>query len=129
MKETIISICIASVLIGAAYVLTRESVSVEEVSTLPNVRMENGVQIVEITAKGGYVPKKSVVKEGVQTVLRINTKGTFDCSSSVRIPSMNISQNLPPSGVTDIELGNLSVGTVYGTCSMGMYPFEIEVKG
>lgn len=75
------------------------------------------------------MPKKSVVKAGVRTSLRINTKGTFDCSSSVRIPSMNISKNLPPSGVTDIDLGILSLGTVYGTCSMGMYPFEIEVEG
>lgn len=129
MKDIIISLCVALALIGGVYVLTKENSPAEEVPTLPNVTVEKGVQVVEITAKGGYVPRKSVVKEGVPTVLRINTKGTFDCSSSVRIPSMNISQNLPPSGVTDIELGTLPVGTVYGTCSMGMYPFEIEVKG
>ncbi len=129
MKEIIISLVVASALVGGAYVLTRESASVEKLSTIPNVTMENGIQVLEITAKGGYVPKKSVVKAGVRTSLRINTKGTFDCSSSVRIPSMNISKNLPPSGVTDIDLGILSLGTVYGTCSMGMYPFEIEVEG
>jgi plastocyanin domain-containing protein len=94
-----------------------------------NVTVVDGKQIIEITAKGGYLPEKSVASAGIPTFLRINTKGTFDCSSSVRVPSMNISQNLPPSGITDIDLGVLSKGILEGTCSMGMYPFEIEVKG
>ncbi len=90
-----------------------------------NVTIVDGKQIVELTAKGGYVPRVSKAKAGMPTILRINTKGTFDCSSSVRIPSMNISKNLPQSGVTDIDLGSPVLGTLAGTCSMGMYPFEI----
>lgn len=93
-----------------------------------NVRMEDGQQIVEITAKGGYAPRVSTVKAGVPTIIRFNTKGTFDCSSSVRIPSLDISRSLPASGVTDIMLGVLEPGVLDGTCGMGMYPFELDVQ-
>jgi plastocyanin domain-containing protein len=93
-----------------------------------NVSLSNGQQVVEIKAKGGYFPRVSTAKAGVPTVLKINTQGTFDCSSQVRIPSMNISKSLPPSGVTEIALGTLEEGVVQGTCGMGMYPFEINVQ-
>lgn len=97
-------------------------------SAANNVTMEGDVQIVEITAKGGYTPRVSTVRAGVPTVVRFNTKGTFDCSSSVRIPSMNISRALPPSGVTDIAIGILEPGVLDGTCGMGMYPFQLNVQ-
>ncbi len=93
-----------------------------------NVTMVDGQQIVEITAKGGYTPRVSTVKAGVPTILRINTKGTFDCSSQIRVPSLDISQALPPSGVTDIALGTLKPGTLDGTCGMGMYPFQLNAE-
>ena len=85
-------------------------------------------QIVEIQAKGGYTPRKSIAKAGVPTIIRFNTNGTFDCSSSVRIPSMSIYKSLPMSGTTDIDLGVQKVGTLNGSCGMGMYPFEIEFQ-
>ena len=88
----------------------------------------DGKQIIEMTAKGGYEPNKSVAKAGVPTILRFDTNGTFDCSSSVRIPSLNISQNLPISGKTDIDIGVQKVGNFQGTCGMGMYPFEVKFE-
>jgi len=93
-----------------------------------NVSVIDGKQIVEIKAKGGYLPRVSTAKAGVPTVLKINTTGTFDCSSQIRIPSMNISEALPPSGITEIALGNLEEGVLQGTCGMGMYPFQINVE-
>ncbi len=93
-----------------------------------NVSIEDGKQIVEIRAKGGYLPRKSTAKAGVPTVIRFDTNSTFDCSSSVTIPSMNISKSLPPSGTTDIDIGIQKVATLYGTCGMGMYPFEVEFE-
>jgi hypothetical protein len=41
---------------------------------------------------------------------------------------MNISKALPPSGVTEIALGELKEGVLQGTCGMGMYPFQINVQ-
>ena len=97
-------------------------------TTAGNVRVEGGIQIVEITAKGGYAPRASTVKAGIPTVIRFNTKGTFDCSSSVRIPSLNISRSLPASGVTEITVGTLEPGVLEGMCGMGMYPFQLNVQ-
>lgn len=133
-KNTIISIIIASVLIISALILTSGKTntsnnggSAQEVPA-NNVSVVDGKQIIEIKAKGGYLPRKSIAKAGIQTILRFNTNGTFDCSSSVRIPEMNISKNLSPSGITDIDLGIQKVGTLNGSCGMGMYPFEIEFQ-
>lgn len=93
-----------------------------------NVEVKDGIQYINITARGGYSPRKSVAKADIPTVLRFNTNGTFDCSSSVRIPSMNINKMLAQAGSTDIDLGNPKLGTLQGTCGMGMYFFEVEFQ-
>lgn len=93
-----------------------------------NVSMKDGKQVIEILAKGGYSPKQSIAKAGVPTVLKFITKGTYDCSSAMRIPSLDISKNLPGSGETEIEIGPQGVGKLAGTCSMGMYFFEIDFQ-
>ncbi|MSR79023.1 MAG: hypothetical protein EXS59_02660 [Candidatus Taylorbacteria bacterium] len=130
MNSTATSIIIAGLIIGGAIVFVAKppSQSDSEQATVENVSLEQGRQIVELKAKGGFAPRVSTAKAGVSTVLRINTKGTFDCSSSVRIPSLGISKLLPSSGVTDIDLGTQPIGTLLGSCGMGMYPFEIEFK-
>lgn len=127
MKATTISIIAAVVLIGGAFMLTRGGDNTTTVSA-NNVSVVDGKQIIEISAKGGYQPRKSIAKAGIPTIIRFDTKGTFDCSSSVRIPSMNISKNLPQTGTTDIDIGSQKVATLQGTCGMGMYPFEVEFK-
>lgn len=93
-----------------------------------NVATINGTQIITINAKGGYRPEGSTAKAGVPTVLRFQTNGTFDCSSVIRIPSLGISKTLPSSGATDIAVGPLQPGTLQGTCGMGMYRFNVDVK-
>ena len=93
-----------------------------------NVSVIDGKQIIQIKAKGGFSPVHSVAKAGIPTILRVDTNGTFDCSSVVRIPSLNISENLPMSGVTDIEIGSHKISKLQGTCGMGMYPFDIKFE-
>lgn len=94
-----------------------------------NVSVANGVQIVEINAKGGYFPRKSLAKARIPTTLRMKTSGTFDCSGSLVIPSINYQENLPMSGSTDIQLPAQAAGkTLQGFCSMGMYNFEVEFE-
>ena len=93
-----------------------------------NVHMENGVQVVEIKAGGGYAPARSVAKAGIPTVLRFTTNGAFDCSSSIRIPSMSLTKILPQTGTEDIDLGVSKSGPLQGMCGMGMYPFSIEFQ-
>ena len=86
-------------------------------------------QIVTITVKSGYNPKMSTVQAGIPTVIRFDTNGTFDCSAGIRIPSLGISQSLPSNGTTDVSIGTLSAGgSIKGTCSMGMYTFEVDAQ-
>jgi plastocyanin domain-containing protein len=125
MKMMIISMCIAILLIGGAFVASRNR-TVDTGVPVDNVRVVDGVQIIEIDAKGGYFPRRSVARAGIPTVLRFNTSGTFDCSAAVRIPSMNISKTLAQSGSTDIDIGIQATSTFKGTCAMGMYPFEVD---
>lgn len=129
MKATSISIIAAVVLIGGAFMLTRSGGATEQITNANNVTVVDGKQIIEIHAKGGYQPRKSIAKAGMPTILRFDTNGTFDCSSSVRIPSMNISKVLPQTGSTDIDIGSPQLATLQGTCGMGMYPFEVDFQG
>lgn len=127
MKATAISILIALALIGGVLVLGKNT-SDQGGASVNNVSLVDGTQYIDLTAKGGYSPRKSTAKAGVPTILRVNTNGTFDCSSSIRIPSMNVSRNLSQTGVEEIALGSPSVGVLKGMCGMGMYPFEIDFQ-
>ncbi len=122
---------VIAVLALGGYIIS--SLSDQEASPAPstpgsNVSVVDGTQIITLSAKGGYQPKRSVAVAGLPTILRVNTNGTFDCSSALRIPSLKVSENLPMNGTTDIKLGTLSAGTIQGNCGMGMYPFEIQVN-
>jgi len=128
MKFITISIIVVVILIGGAFLLSSSKSTNNTNIPANNVSIVDGVQIVELKAKGGYKPEVSVAKAGIPTILRFDTSGTFDCSASVRIPSMNISKLLPNTGSTDIDLGIQKVGTFDGTCGMGMYPFQIEFQ-
>jgi len=128
MNKTSLAIIAVGLFIGGAFVLSNKNNT--PANTLPanNVSIVDGKQIVEITVKGGYYPRKSIAQAGIPATVRFVTAGTFDCSSSVRIPQMGISKYLPQSGTTDIDIGSQSTSTLNGSCSMGMYAFEIDFK-
>ena len=129
MKIIIISILVALILVGGAFMLTKgKSEPKADTAPVNNVSIIDGKQIITITAKGGYKPTNSVAKAGISTIIRLDTRGTFDCSSSVNIPSMNISKILPQTGSTDIDIGIPGVDALQGTCGMGMYPFSITFQ-
>lgn len=93
------------------------------------VVMENGVQVITIAAKGGYSPQFIEAKSGVVTELRVTTNGTYDCSSSLVIPSLGYSDFLEPTGTEVIRIpADQAQGKIDGTCGMGMYNFEIAFK-
>ena len=93
-----------------------------------NVSIVDGVQIVDIKVKGGYLPRKSIAKAGIPTIIRFNTSGTFDCSAFIRIPSLNVSRSLPQSGSTEINIGTPTTTDLQGSCGMGMYPFDVDFR-
>lgn len=92
-----------------------------------NVSVVDGKQIIKIIAKGGYNPAVSNARADMPTVLRVETGGTFDCSSALVIPAIGYRANLSPSGVTDVELPPQKKDTTLrGLCAMGMYNFSIN---
>lgn len=126
MKYLIAIIVFIAALLSIGYITGSPRATTSTNSAIQNVTVTSDTQIVEIKAKGGYQPRNSVAKAGIKTILRFTTKGTFDCSSSIRIPSLGIDKILPASGATDIDLGVQPVGTLRGSCGMGMYPFSIS---
>ena len=125
-KSTLVSILIAGALIAGAYYVTTSGPSRQSGGSIDNVTMEAGRQIVAIGVKRGYTPQNTLAKAGVPTILRLTTSGSFDCSSGVRIPSMGIVKNLPPTGTTDVDLGTPEAGRLQGVCGMGMYSFAVD---
>ena len=131
--KTAIAIILAGLITGGAIIISKNGNSSlpeqnQQQKNIQNVSIEDGKQIIVINARGGYSPRLSVAKAGIPTIIRFNTSNTFDCSASIRIPSLNISEILPNSGATDIDLGAQKAGTLQGSCGMGMYPFEIQFK-
>lgn len=133
MKRSLI-IIFAAVAVGSAVFMfsqrTPKTTRYEVAGQNANVSQENGKQVVVIKAKGGYAPQQTVAKAGVPTIIRVQTSGTFDCSSALRIPSLNYSKLLPATGTTDIEVPAQAAGsTLKAICSMGMYNFSVDFKG
>lgn len=124
----VISIAVSAVLVGWA--LWSVSLSPQtESDTAVQATVEEGRQFIDISARGGYFPRVVVAKAGVPTTLRVTTKGTFDCSSSLVIPKLSYRKFLPASGTEDIEIpAEKAQGTIQGLCSMGMYNFQIRFE-
>jgi plastocyanin domain-containing protein len=125
MKSTILSIVIATVLIGGAVILTKNNGTQQESTN--NISVVDGKQIIEIKAKGGYSPRVTVAQANIPTVLRVTTNSTFDCSIGLSIPKLNFRENLSPTGVKEIEVPAQAAGSeMRGVCSMGMYNFAVK---
>lgn len=127
MKFIIIATLIAAGIIGGTmFFLSGNSAPTTQVVTASVV---DGKQIISITAKGGYTPRSSVARADMPTIIRVTTKGTFDCSSALTIPGIGYRTNLPLSGTTDINVPPQKAGTTLrGLCTMGMYTFSIDFQ-
>ncbi len=131
MKFLALSILISVLALGGmVVVMQKNSSSQEKIPSGSNVAIVDGVQTIVITAKGGYTPRTSIAKANVPTRIAVNTNGTFDCSSSLVIPSLNIQKDLPPSGTTSVDIPPQQAGTsLQGLCGMGMYQFTMKFEG
>ena len=134
MSKTTSIIIAGVILVGAWYFVssdspatTNDTVKTTTNTPVQNIEMRDGIQYVTISAQGGYSPKMSVAKAGIPTKLIIKTNGTYDCSSSLVIKSLNYRNMLPSTGETIIDAGVLTAGqTLQGVCGMGMYGFVVQ---
>lgn len=110
-------------------VVKNEGIKSEVVEGGQNSVIKDGVQYVTIVARGGYAPRKSFAMAGIPTKFIIKTNGTYDCSASLVISSLNFRQMLPNTGGTIIDAGTPKVGDkIQGVCAMGMYSFSVDFK-
>lgn len=119
----------ASVLLLAVAMIFLTTYKFEKVEAVNNVTYEGSQQIIALKAKGGFSPSTTIAKAGMPTTLKITTNGTFDCSSSLVIPSLNYEKLLPTTGLTEVEIPAQEKGkTINGMCSMGMYNFSLKFE-
>ena len=91
-----------------------------------SVTMEGDKQILAIQVRGGYTPSTITAKANTPSVIRFTTANSFDCSTALTISKLNYRNNLPNTGVTDVEVPAQTAGsTIEGVCSMGMYRLKI----
>ncbi len=132
MREAVVitTIICASIIVAALLISNKPANSnnnpTPSTASSASVSNEGDKQIVNVTAKGGYSPRTIKASANKDTILRVKTNSTFDCSAALSIPSLGVSKMLPPTGSTDFEIGSQLAGTqLDGTCAMGMYRFSI----
>lgn len=134
MKNILILVSITVIAIIAIFIFSsigkKNNSSVKSETTSTAVTIENDTQIINVTAlSGGYRPSKVIAEAGKKTVLRLESKNSYGCERSFRIPKLGMSKILPQNGVTEFDLGTPESGeNILGTCSMGMYTFTINFK-
>lgn len=126
MKTVILSIFITVTLItGAGFLLNQNEDETQ--SAVENVSIQGDRQIIEIQAKGGYNPIVTTAKADIPSILRVKTRGTFDCSAALVIPALDYQSILKPTGEEEVEIPPQKSGSVLrGLCGMGMYHFEVR---
>lgn len=123
--KILVSFLLTGFFIGIALSVGDKDTAIDT-SKVGTVSVVDGVQTVVMQAKGGYSPAKVKVQAGLPTVLKMESKGTYDCSASLQIPQLEYSAILPATGETEIQIPAQESGTVIqGLCGMGMYGFQL----
>jgi len=127
-KSASIIIILALVIgIGIIFLGGPKSNNNEAGKVVQNIEIKEGIQYVTINAKGGYSPRVSTAKAGIPTKLIVKTNGTYDCSASLVIRSVNFQKILAQTGEEIIDLGTPEAGKpLQGLCGMGMYSFVVN---
>ncbi len=129
MKKNAFIIIICAFIVGIGIIILNKPPKTAEKNPagVQNSEIKNGTQYITINAKAGYSPKVSTAKSGIPTKLIVKTNGTYDCSVSLVIHSINYQKILQPTGEGVIDIGTPVAGIpLRGVCSMGMYNFSIN---
>lgn len=66
--------------------------------------MRGGVQEITVTVKGGYVPDRIKVRQGVPVRLTFDRQESGECTSRVGFPDFGVTKSLPAFGTATVEL-------------------------
>ncbi len=126
MNKTVLIIITLGLLVTIGIIFLGDF-KTDPAQAVQNSEIKNGIQYIKIDAQGGYFPKVSNAKADMPTKLIVKTYGTYDCSSSLVINSINYQKMLPQKGETEIDIGIPKAGVpLQGVCGMGMYSFLIN---
>jgi plastocyanin domain-containing protein len=90
--------------------------------------VEEGVQEIKITVKGGYSPDVIVVRERIPVRLNFYRDETAECSEQVIFSDFGISKHLPPFKTTAIEFTPDRAGEFTFMCGMSMMRGKLIVE-
>lgn len=91
--------------------------------------VNNGIQDITVHVfDTGYAPDFLSVQTQLPIRLHLVTANSYGCTRGFTIPNLGIWEDLPESGETVIELPPQPSGTLYFTCSMGMYSGHIVIS-
>ena len=91
--------------------------------------LDQGVQVVTVTVKGGYRPDVVEMAPGVPARILFDRQETGDCSSHVVIPEFGINQLLPAYTTTAVDFLPRGAGEFEFACGMNMIHGRIRVNG
>ena len=95
-----------------------------------SVRVEDGVQVVEVTVDGGYSPGViEGVRPGMPVRILFDRKEGGECTSRVVMPDFKINASLPAFRTTAVEFTPEAAGEYRFACGMNMVSGLIRVAG
>ncbi len=94
------------------------------------VRIEDGVQVVDVTVDGGYSPGViEGVRPGMPVRMLFDRKEGGECTSRVVMPEFKINASLPAFRTTAVEFTPTEAGEFRFACGMNMVSGLIRVTG
>jgi plastocyanin domain-containing protein len=87
-----------------------------------------GVQIIDVTVKGGYQPASIVVEAGRPVRLNFTRREASLCGEEVVLPDFGRRAHLPENQPVTLEILPLEPGEYEFTCGMNMYKGKLIVR-
>lgn len=96
--------------------------------TVSAVSSAGGVQVVDVTVKGGYTPAIIEVEQGKPVQLNFFRDEEASCSEELVFPEFHIRRELPAHQTILVELFPEKTGSFEFTCGMHMLRGRLVVK-
>jgi len=90
--------------------------------------LDDGVQVVRVTVRGGYSPDVIEVTAGTPVRLLFDRQESGDCSSRVVFPDFKVNQSLPAFETTAVEFVPEQAGDYRFACGMNMLRGRLVVE-
>ncbi|MDC5697978.1 heavy metal translocating P-type ATPase [Intrasporangium calvum] len=91
--------------------------------------VEDGIQVVQVSVRGGYSPDLIEVRAGIPVRLLFDRQEAGDCSSRVVIPDFKVNQTLPAYTTTAVKFTPRDTGEYQFACGMNMLRGTLRVAG